>query len=402
MKLITFIIALSLLTIPAAALSLPHMEIFTPPATNPDLMHVASFEGGERFQAGDYPVIVLTGSYREMGRQYGALMKTELNDEYTFILDSLEKQGYTREQVRGYGREITAYYPLRVREIFAGMAETSGLTEDDVAVLWYGAIFELMAASPVPPPSCSYLATWGEYTPDGSVIVSRNWDLDDAVLPLTRWYVLSVYRPTDGSNAVATWSPAGVRPETWMNSAGLFIANDNAGISDAAPETRPEFITEYFRFMLDYSDLKGLDAVIRGTNPDVGWIVDVAAPDGAYVYEKMTNRTLQRTGNGVIAAANHFVDPSWGLPEPPEHSLLRYNNLLRQAGEARGSIDAGRMMQIRDVCMENGGSKFCHTVFGSNAYSSNHQVVYVPGTRTLWMTVMDKEWQKVELGPLFG
>jgi len=329
-------------------------------------------------------------------------MKTELNDEYTFILDSLEKQGYTREQVRGYGREITAYYPLRVREIFAGMAETSGLTEDDIAVLWYGAIFELMAASPVPPPSCSYLATWGEYTPDGSVIVSRNWDLDDAVLPLTRWYVLTVYRPTDGSNAVATWSPAGVRPETWMNSAGLFIANDNAGISDVAPETRPEFITEYFRFMLDYSDLKALDAGIRGTSPDVGWIVDVAAPDGAYVYEKMTNRTLQRTGSGVVAAANHYVDPSWGLPEPPEHSLSRYNNLLRQANEAKGSIDAKRMMQIRDVCMENGGSKCCHKVFGSNAYSSNHQVVYVPGTRTLWMTVMDKKWQKVELGPLFG
>ncbi len=365
------------------------------------LVYVSSFEGGQRFSAGEYPVIVLTGSYRGMGRQYGALMKSELNDEYTFILDGLEKQGYTRDQVRGYGREIPAYYPERLKEVFAGIAETSGLAEDDIAVLWFGAIFELMAASPVPPQSCSYLAAWGDYTTDGSVIVSRNWDLDDAVMPLTQWYVLTVYRPTDGSNAVATWSPAGVRPETWMNSAGLFIANDNAGIMDDAPEARPEFISEYFRFMLDYSDLKALDAGIRGTGPDVGWIVDVAAPDGAYVYEKMTNRTLKRTGSGVVAAANHFVDPSWNLPEPPEHSLVRYNNLLRQAEESKGSIDAEKMMEIRNVCMENGGSKFCHTMFGDSAYSSNHQVVYVPGTRTLWMNVMDKDWQKVELSPLF-
>ncbi len=258
-----------------------------------------------------------------------------------------------------------------------------------------------MAKPPVPM-SCSYLATWGDYTTDGSVVASRNWDLDDAVMPYTKWYVLAVYRPTDGSNGIATWSPAGMRPETFMNSKGLFIADDNAGLDDAAPETRPEFITEFFRFMLDYSDLKGLDAGIRGTSPDVAWIVDVAGPDGAYVYEKMTNKTILRTGDGVIAAANHFADPAWNLAAPPEHSLSRYNNLLRLAGEAKGSIDAQKMMQIRDVCLENGGAKFCHSELFGEKYSSNHQVVFMPASRTLWMKVMDKDWQKVELGPLFG
>jgi hypothetical protein len=401
MKLIAVIIALCLLTGSAAALTLPHMAFFTRPTLTPDLVHVASFEGGERFQAGDYPVIVLTGSYREMGRQYGGLMKAELNEEYAFLLDTLTNRGFTQEEIREAGQEITALYPQRVKEIFLGMAETSGLTPDDIAVLYYGAIFQLIAKPPVPV-SCSYLAAWGDYTKDGSVVVSRNWDLDDAVMPFTKWYVLTVYRPTDGSNSIATWSPAGMRPETFMNSKGIFIADDNSGLDDTAPETRPEFITEFFRFMLDYSDLKGLDAGIRGTSPDVAWIVDVAGPDGSYVYEKTTNRTLVRTGDGVIAAANHFVDPSWNLPAPPAHSLNRYNNLLRQAEEAKGSIDAARMMQIRDVCLEDGGSKFCHSELFGAKYSSNHQVVFVPESRTLWMKAMDRDWQKVELAPLFG
>ena len=401
MKLIAVIIALCLLTGSAAALTLPHMAFFTRPTLTPDLVHVASFEGGERFQAGDYPVIVLTGSYREMGRQYGGLMKAELNEEYAFLLDTLTKRGFTQEEIREAGQEITALYPQRVKEIFLGMAETSGLTPDDIAVLYYGAIFQLIAKPPVPV-SCSYLAAWGDYTKDGSVVVSRNWDLDDAVMPFTKWYVLTVYRPTDGSNSIATWSPAGMRPETFMNSKGIFIADDNSGLDDTAPETRPEFITEFFRFMLDYSDLIGLDAGIRGTSPDVAWIVDVAGPDGSYVYEKTTNRTLVRTGDGVIAAANHFVDPSWNLPAPPAHSLNRYNNLLRQAEEAKGSIDAARMMQIRDVCLEDGGSKFCHSELFGAKYSSNHQVVFVPESRTLWMKAMDRDWQKVELAPLFG
>jgi len=400
MKLIALFVALCLLSGTAAALSLPQVSYFSQPAVT-GLVPVASFEGGQRFQAGEYPVIVLSGTYRQMGRQYGSLMKTELNEEYTFLIDTLAQRGYTQEQAREVGRDIPALYPQRVKEIFQGMSETSGLTPDDIAILYYGAIFQLMTAPPVPV-SCSYLATWGNFTTDGSVMASRNWDLDDAVMPYTKWYVLTVYRPTDGSNSIATWSPAGMRPETFMNSKGLFIADDNAGINDAAPETRPEFITEFFRFMFDYSDLKGLDAGIRGTSPDVAWIVDVAGPDGAYVYEKMTNKTIQRTGDGVIAAANHFTDPAWNLAAPPEHSLSRYNNLLRQATEVKGSIDAQKMMQIRDVCLENGGSKFCHSELFGNNYSSNHQVVFMPASKTLWMKVMDKNWQKVELGPLFG
>ena len=400
MKLPVLFFALLLVIGTASAFSLPGMQTGAQPGT-PDLVYIASSEGGHRFQAGDYPVIVLSGNYREMGRQYGALMKPELNEEYTYLIDTLAKRGYTREMARAEGHNITAFYPQRVREIFIGMSETSGLTREDIAILYYGAIFQLMAKPPVPV-SCSYLAAWGNYTADGSVIASRNWDLDDAVMPFTKWYVLAVYRPSDGSNAVATWSPAGMRPETFMNSKGLFIADDNAGIIDEAPETRPEFITEFYRFMFDYADLTALDAGIRGTSPDVGWIVDVAGPDGAYVYEKMTNRTLQRSGDGVVAAANHFVDPSWNFPVPPEHSLSRYNNLLRLAAEAKGSIDAPKMMEIRDVCLENGGAKFCHSLLFGSKYSSNHQVVFVPGTRVLWMKAMDRPWQKVELAPLFG
>ena len=401
MKLLILVLLACLLAAPAAAFSLPLVSLpaGTPAAT--DLPLVATFEGGQRYQAGDYPVIVLSGSYRQMGRQYGGLMKTELNEEYTFLMDTLVSRGYTKDAIRKETPAITAYYPQRVKEIFAGMAETSGLTPEDIAILWYGPIYQISAA-PVVPASCSYLATWGNYTTGGSVVVSRNWDLPDLVQPFTKWYVLTVYRPTDGSNAVATWGPAGARPETFMNSKGLFIADDNAGIEDTAPEARPEFITEYFRFMFDYSDLKALDAGIRGTAPDYAWIVDVAGPDGAYVYEKSTARTVQRTGNGVVAAANHFTDPSWNFTAPPAHSLSRYTNLLRQAEEAKGSIDGQAMMKIRDVCLENGGAKFCHANLGGNLYSSNHQVVYMPGTRTLWMNVMDKPWQQVELAPLFG
>jgi len=124
---------------------------------------------------------------------------------------------------------------------------------------------------------------------------------------------------------------------------------------------------------------------------------------GPYPVIVLSGSYRQRNGTGVIAAANHFADPAWNFSAAPaEHSVSRYNNLLRQAGEAKGSIDARKMMEIRDVCLENGGATFCHSALYGNTYSTNHQVVFMPETKTLWMKVADKNWQKVELVPLFG
>jgi hypothetical protein len=405
MKLVAMLVTLCIIIVPAAAFSLPGIpSLFRPAPAGGDLVPVASFEGGQRYLAGDYPVIVLSGSYRQMGRQYGGLMKDELAGEYAFILSSLRKRGYSQEEVRSMGREAAFLYPQRLQEVFTGMAETSGLAPDDILVVYNGALLYL--GLPTVQPSCSYLAAWGNYTTDGSVVVSRNWDLADVMLPFDDWNVLALYRPSDGSNGVATFGPAGMRPETLMNSKGLFISDDNAGFLELAPDTRPDLVSEFFRFMLDYSDLKGLDAGLRGARTNAAWIVDAAGPEGAYVYEVMTNDTRQRTGDGVVAAANHFADPGWNLSAPAEHSLIRYNNLLRQAGEAKGSIDAQKMMQIRNVRWEDSGATFGHSVLESDhpdmLFSTLHQVVFVPKTRTLWIRTPDGDWQKVELAPLFG
>ncbi len=398
------IILILVLASGACAFLLPHAVFASERGTvTASLQPVASFEGGGRYLAGTYPVVVLNGSFREMGRQYGALMKAELQGEYAFLQGNISNRGYTQEQLRAMGREVLVFPSQRMNEVFIGMAETSGLTIDDIWVLYNGGIIYLM--TPGTPSSCSFLATWGNYTPDGTLVLSRNWDLPDAFSPFNQYYTLVIYRPSDGSNGVATFGPAGMRPETLMNSRGLFIA-DNNGIASGGTlimDNRPDIISEFFRFMLDYSDLRGLDAGVQATRPNCAWILDAAGPDEAYVYEETVFDTRRRTGNGVIAASNHFVDPSWnfmGVPE--ENSAIRYSNLVRQAGEAKGTIDAGKMMQIRNVAIGEGGATFRQTLLSGHPYSTNHQVVFIPKTRTLWIRAMDRDWQQVELGPLFN
>ena len=46
------------------------------------------FEGGRKAQRGSIKVVDLSGSWFEMGRQYGALMKKEL-EEVLFVIDTV-------------------------------------------------------------------------------------------------------------------------------------------------------------------------------------------------------------------------------------------------------------------------------------------------------------------------
>ena len=403
MKKLSLFIAL-LLVIPAAALALSSGSMESAP-TGSGLTQVATFENGTRYQAGAYPVVVLSGTYREMGRQYGALMKDDLTANYAFVYASFTDRGYNVSQMNEFARTGTDLQPKRMKEIREGMAETSGLTVEELEIL-YMEVCVVMSAVLQTEPACSFMAVWGNYTNDGSVVLSRNYDMPDVISPYYPYYTLVVYNPTDGSNGVATFNPVGARTETLMNSAGLYISENNGAHAVGTMEVanRPDLIDEFFGMMLDYSDMKGLDAALMAARSDYAWIVNTACPDFAYSYEESVYDIKRLEGHEIIVAANHFDDPTWYIEGPPVvNSITRCHNLRRQAEENRGSIDGERMVEIRNVLMRNGGATFLHDdVSGDMTYSTEHQVVYSPETRTLWMKVVDRDWQKVELGPLFA
>ncbi|MDO8872985.1 MAG: hypothetical protein Q7V05_09690 [Methanoregula sp.] len=136
---------------------------------------------------------------------------------------------------------------------------------------------------------------------------------------------------------------------------------------------------------------------------NLAWIVNAAGPEQAYSYEETVFDVKRREGSGMVAASNHFVDPTWHLTGTPDaNSVTRFTNLVNQAGQSKGTIDVAKMVQIRNVLLQNGGATFLHYELGGDKYSTDHQVVFVPKTCTLHMKVVDRDWQKVDLKALFG
>jgi len=71
----------------------------TPAAANltSDYSHPAStFEGGHLYKSGKLNVLDLRGTYRQMGRQYGYLLKDQLNYLYRIAIEEyfIDKKNY--------------------------------------------------------------------------------------------------------------------------------------------------------------------------------------------------------------------------------------------------------------------------------------------------------------------
>jgi len=369
---------------------------------NTELKYIAEFQGGKLFRAGDVRVVVLKGNYRQMGRQYGALLKDDLQAMYTaieevFLNNPDEKKRMPPDELKTISWTLFNRYPQRYKEILNGMAETSGLWLDKIllvnALEWFPKINKLSYGK------CSGIATWGPYT-NGPVIFGRNDDDDPAYLAFAR-PVVAVFKPNDGSIPAALINyPGVIYNATGMNADGLFIEL-NSGNDMGFSLDRVSIFTTLFLYLQEYHNLAELDRAMRSTLVDISSIITVADPTRAYSYECSLWETKRRDqdAEGIVAAANEYSHPDWNITplnpqKDPGANQRRKGNLLKLGALYKGKITPKVMMQdIMDVDIKKGGATHGGTIF---------QIVAAPADRKIWVKVPKRvDWTEIHLAPLF-
>jgi hypothetical protein len=164
---------------------------------------VLSFEGGNLYKADKIYIAQLSGTYYEMGgRQYGYLLKDQINSYYQKAIVEHSPWGgsWSREDAQSFAERYYSYYPARIKEVFNGMTETSGLPVDDLILIdQYTELFVLSAGF-----GCSSMAAWGDYTTDGKVVMGKNEDMPAFFKEFNDSLAVIVFNPTNGSRSVAS------------------------------------------------------------------------------------------------------------------------------------------------------------------------------------------------------
>lgn len=350
-----------------------------------------TFEKGLWADINGITVVSLYGTWREMGRQYGMLMKDRLDEVYFFVNTIIEYSVGNAQKARSIVAAQTAQTPYRISEFFEGAAETSGLTVEQLQAV--NAVERIGGL-----PKCSAAFCWGEYT-SGSLVIGRNYDYSDAFALLKDDVAVTIYHPADGSLATATIGYVGeIYAVNAINEKGLFLELNNGKPSAniKAPNSRITGTTALFSEMFEADDLEDWDLFFNTTNCSSSYIINIADSSRACSYEwcpvdvKQGGKDLP---DGLLVSTNYYVNSDWLFAVPSDaaswEGLTRRKNLIALCEAEKGKIDEQAMMKIIETPLEAGGAQNELTVY---------QIVIVPETKMLWLRVIGgADWTQIDL-----
>lgn len=350
-----------------------------------------SFEQGSKVSANEVCVVNLSGTWYEMGRQYGALMKGELAEVYDFVETIIEYSIGNAQQADSIIAVQTSQTPYRICEFFRGASETYGLTMRQLQAI--NAVERIGGL-----PKCSAAFCWGDYAA-GPLVVGRNYDYSEAFALLSDDVAVTVYHPADGSLAVATIGYVGeIYAVNGLNEKGIFMELNNGKPSAniKSPDTRITGTTMLFSALFETDELKDWDLFFNTVNCSSSYIINMADRHEARSYEwcpvgcKQGGTDLPE---GLLVSTNYYVNPDWLFAKPSDgasfDSITRRHNLIALCEAEKGRIDAAKMREIIETPLEDGGAAIDLTVY---------QMVVIPETQMLWLNVIGGSgWTKVDL-----
>jgi len=298
----------------------------------------------------------LYGTWHEMGQQYGLLARQNIDEVHSYLLEYLGGNPESMENASRIAGNLYAGYPYRLKQFFQGVSETSGISLEDL-------ILTNAVEYIVDIPLCSALAAYGDYASDG-LVFGRSYDAS-YIEPLCKNLMVTVFHPSDGSLASAIIAFAGeIYLVNGINEKGIFMELDNGmpTVGFGIDSVRIQGTVAMLSALFDTESLDYLDRFFETTAGAAGFII--GATDGHEVrsYEWSPDgvkHAEQFCPEGVMAMANHYVNPDWSYPVPPDslcwNSHIRRSNLLALAQKNKGSIDAYVMREIMTTPLVDGG-----------------------------------------------
>ncbi len=338
---------------------------------------------------GPVTVVDLHGTWREMGEQYGRLLKDKLIHVNQFI----EKKMKTAdaEKAAAVVATQTENALSHMHEFYDGAAKGSGLSVSEIRKI--NCLERLPGML-----QCSAAVAWDDYT-NGDVIVGRNYDYGSSFHEIADDVAVTIYHPADGSLAVATIGYVGeIYAVNAMNESGLFLEYNNGTPTTGKLKTPPVFTgtSSLFDIMFRARTMGDLERFFNSVRASSGCIINAADAAGARSYEwtyAETKRGDAGNDEALLVSSNYFLNPDWTYPVPEDENSwmgkTRRDGLLALCRAQKGNIDVEAMKRIIATEMKDGGAANAFTVY---------QIVTVPRTREMWIRVVDRgAWVKINL-----
>jgi predicted choloylglycine hydrolase len=305
------------------------------------------------------PVLHVYGTPREMGLQYGTIMKKQLNSLVELSYELFPKKKI--DEFVSIGQAASPNLPEKMMEELRGISEASGVDLKD-----------LLAINLVPRTNCSTLAVWGKATNDGNLIMGRNADYAFKSVNRAIGLIL-VKHPSTGYATLTVTFLGMIGGYSCMNETGLSYGNmlvhngtdktfNTKGLSI---QLIMQMAGEQFSTAMEMADFISKQTFLTSNN------VMCADKNEAIVVECSQTQSEQRVGQkGVLAATNYFLSPGLYDEYVP---CERFAKLMMDAKKNYGNYSVKRVEETMYHARRKGQNLQC--------------VVFEPVTRTMYVSI---------------
>lgn len=394
---------------------------------------VAEFEGGQLYKQNAIHIVVLNGNYYEMGRQYGHLLKEQINWHFNELKNDFMVQPAGNNPVDQPAplmdhEELTTLFmagfynamPYDHKQMIMGAAETSGLALEDMVFMDCMLQAVLYSAGIT---GCTSAAVWDDASEDGRLYTGRNHDFGKAWRErLGRIAVVRITNPSNADISVAAFTRAGqvTTAIDLMNSKGLYIEFNNA--DNIRPESLPTRMrgTDNLAFSLlsDYQSVEELNIVVPSLKSNDALLMLAADPTQARYFEispSLSVRTEPQFLNGHLTSrANHALHPIWNMDveSDPMRSIafskVRRANMVEFLSEDPSTNNDAKMRAflskevIVDGKVSDGAACIMEPAVNVQDWTS-YQTVTIPAERIVfWRIPTHTPWLEIDLKKYFS
>ena len=396
---------------------------------------IAEFEGGRLYKQNAVHIVVLNGTFHEMGRQYGHLLKEQINWHF----DELKKDFFVTPAGNNpvdqpaplmNHEELTKLFmagfynalPYAHKQMIKGAAETSGLTLEDM-VFMDNMLQAVLYSAGIGGGGCTSAAVWGKASADGRLYTGRNHDFGHAWRErLGKIGVVRITNPANSDISVAALTRAGQVTSgiDLMNSKGLYIEFNNA--DNIRPLSLPTKMrgTDNLAFSLlsDYQSVAELDIVVPSMKSNDALLMMAADPTQAKYFEMSPNLSVRNEPeflNGELASrANHALHPIWNMDvdSDPDRAIAfskpRRANFVKHLSKDPSTNNDAKMRAflskeiIVDGKLSDGTSCIMEPAVKVQDWTS-YQTVTIPAElKIFWRIPTHTPWLEIDLKKYFS
>lgn len=372
---------------------------------------------GRLYEANGFLVPVVSGSWHEMGAQYGALMVDEMQATWDLLIaGGLEKGAITADDVRDWASRAKTKCSTRNRQWYEGVAEGTGWPIDNVCFLDHLMEYGVYQSKIHSFAGCTSILSWDSHSEDGNMYIGRNmdWSPEFNMFP----QMVTVRKPTDGSFRYATagW-PGMYTAFTALNEHGVYFdLHDGTSMGGSLIYTeRPSLLNLLTDFISESASLDSLISRFNGTSNSAATIFTMGDERSGASMEcsSLAGNRVRLPEGDSMTVVNSFLGADWGMGarETVSNSLRRYANMHARLAESAGKVNAEMVRDLMDLRLfnedgtfaENGG---CTKPLKQDADLTNHTVVTDVKARKMWIKVPVPEhfqdWTEIDLGALWG